>query len=230
MDNYTGPYWSDAKIQESVEFGKTPPLSALDAESRLHDSAYAHYEDLGHRMAADAIYDSRVSKMGGLGQFAGSAVLYGNQTLRAGSNLLSNSKYGPIGLILGALENDYYLYDYMSNVDRYKKEVLAYYDTDPGWDGMTNSKSNTPVVNATDSTIVNETSSDYKHVTRRFASGDDMPKVTGDRTGQHQPSTKPKSFSSDEYQGIDVKKLNYYYGMNHGINSIEYNPYTGNSL
>lgn len=133
MENYTGPYWSDGKIQESVEFGQTPPLSALDAESRLHDSAYAHYSDLVHRMAADAIYEERVAKLGGFAKFAGEAVLYGNQTLRAGLNLLEYSKYGPLGVVAGSLVNDYYLFDYMNNSDRYKKEILAYYATDPGW-------------------------------------------------------------------------------------------------
>lgn len=134
MPNYTGPYYSDGKIQESVEFGRSAPTSALDAESRLHDSAYAHYKDLQHRMAADSIYESRVTKLGGFAKFAGEAVLYGNQTLRAGSNLLEYSKYGLVGLVVGSLINDYHLNDYMMNSDKYKKEVLAYYATDPGWD------------------------------------------------------------------------------------------------
>lgn len=133
MENYVGPYWSDGKLQSSVEFGDAPPLSTLDAESRLHDSAYAHYEDLQHRMAADAIYEHNVEILGGFAKFAGEAVLYGNQTLRAGSNLLEYSKYGPLGLVVGSLINDYYLNDYLLNSERYKKEVLGYYATDPGW-------------------------------------------------------------------------------------------------
>lgn len=159
MENYIGPFWSDGKVQSSVEFGQTPPKSALDAESRLHDSAYAHYSDLVHRMAADSIYEMRVSKLGGFAAFAGEAVLYGNQTLRAGSNLLDYSKYGPLGLVAGSLINDYHLFDYMNNSERYKKEVLAYYATDPGW------FKDQPVQ-------VAEASGD--RVSRRFARSDDM--------------------------------------------------------
>lgn len=187
-----------------MEFGKTPPGSALDAESRLHDSAYAHYEDLGHRMAADAIYDSRVENLGGLGKFAGMAVLYGNQTLRAGMNLLEESKYGPIGLIVGALKNDYYLFDYMSNVDRYKKEVLAYYATDPGWEHM-----------VTDAPVVE------KYVNRRFATAGpetDSPKpgITPS-VGGNVPLTSGQPYTT--YSG----KSRSFQTVNRPVN---YNPYT----
>lgn len=131
-NSYTGPYWSDGKLQSSVEFGKTPPGSALDAESRLHDSAYAHYQDLQHRMAADEIYEMNTRNLGTVANAAGKAVVYGNQTIRSGMNLGTNvMKYGPLGLIVGAVQNAYNLYDYMVNEEKYVKEVKAYYDTDP---------------------------------------------------------------------------------------------------
>jgi len=192
MDNYTGPYWSDGKLQSSVEFGQSAPLSALDAESRLHDSAYKHYEDLEHRMAADAIYDSRVEKLGGLAKFAGMAALYGNQTLRAGSNLADYAKYGPLGLVVGSLINDYHLNDYMMNVDKYKKEILAYYDTDPGWAG----RGETP-------------SSEPKRVVRRFAGGDDSSDIgMGKIVDYAKPgvySTNNGTSSSTVYSGLGVE-------------------------
>lgn len=131
-NSYTGPYWSDGKLQSSVEFGKTPPGSALDAESRLHDSAYAHYQDLQHRMAADEIYEMNTRNLGIVANAAGKAVVYGNQTIRSGMNLGTNvMKYGPFGLIVGAVQNAYNLYDYMINEEKYIKEVKAYYATDP---------------------------------------------------------------------------------------------------
>jgi len=135
LPNYTGPYRSDGKFQESVEFGPSPPLSELDALSRYHDSAYAHYKDVGHRMAADSIYSANSSKLGAAGKTAGALVTYGNQTLRAGSELFSDTRtYGPFGFVYGVVKNGVDLYDYMLNADTYKKDVLSYYATDPGWE------------------------------------------------------------------------------------------------
>ncbi len=56
MDPYTGPYWSDGKIQSSVEFGKSFTPTYLAYNSRLHDSAFAHFQDERHRTAADWVY------------------------------------------------------------------------------------------------------------------------------------------------------------------------------
>jgi hypothetical protein len=196
MDNYTGPYWSDGKLQSSVEFGQTPPTSALDAESRLHDSAYAHYQDLAHRMAADAIYDARVEKLGGLGTLAGTAVAYGNQALRSGKNLIDYSEYGLVGLIVGSLINDYNLNDYMMNVDKYKKEVLAYYATDPGWAG----RGETPTT--------------------------DEPRVTRRKYAEKASDPGPKAESViDPAKRPTVYPHNQYDHDNQEASSYEYNPY-----
>jgi hypothetical protein len=81
--NYTGPYWSDGKIQSSVEFGTTDPQSELDALSRLHDTAYAHYSDRGHREAADLIYAREAKRLGEkYPELIGNIVQYGNYTGR----------------------------------------------------------------------------------------------------------------------------------------------------
>ncbi len=133
-NNYTGPYWSDGKLQSSVEFGKTPPGSALDAESRLHDSAYAHFDDVYHRIAADYIYNENVEKLGSKGALIGSAVMIGNQVVRAGVNIGKEFlNYGPLGLIVGAVEDAYVIADYAINHDKYEREVQEYYATDPGF-------------------------------------------------------------------------------------------------
>ncbi len=137
--NYTGPYISDGKWQPSVAFGEKLPVNELDALSRLHDSAYARWEDVGHRRAADALYFESAKTLGVSGKVAGELVTKGNQVLRAGENLLesvvSGSKFGPlgtlVGLVYGAVTNMVSLNDTLVNGDRYRKEVLAYYATDP---------------------------------------------------------------------------------------------------
>jgi len=131
-ENYTGPYISDGKLQTSVEFGTAEPKSKLDALSRLHDSAYAKFSDSGHRYAADSIYNEEAKKLAGLyPSLAGGLVLYGNSTSKSFSNLVSNIGFGVPGLVYGAVKNMVSLNDKVTNGDRYRKEVLAYYKTDP---------------------------------------------------------------------------------------------------
>lgn len=131
MDNYTGPYWSDGKFQSSVEFGESEPLDALDEASRLHDSAYAHYKDEQHRRAADLIYYNSTKDLGIKGAAAGSAVLFGNQTLRSGSNLITNGGPTLPGLVIGGIKNMISLNDWSNNRDKYLRDVTDYYLTDP---------------------------------------------------------------------------------------------------
>lgn len=212
MDNYTGPYWSDGQIQSSVEFGSSAPLSALDAESRLHDSAYAHYSDLVHRMAADSIYEANVEKLGGFAKFAGELVKYGNQTLRAGGNLLDYAKYGPLGFIVGSLINDYTLFDYMNNSEKYKKEVLAYYATDPGWEG----RGGAPESNGA-------------HVSRRFATGDQPTGKGKPISGFNEvPGRRPETYSP---QGggfnTTTPRVDTYPTQKYRVPDV-YNPYPAN--
>ena len=137
LPNYTGPFISDGKFQTSVEFGEAEPKDALDALSRYHDSAYYRFKDKGHRMAADSIYADEAAKL--TGQFphlAGHAVRYGNQFKDSLNNLVSPELLvaGPfalLGLVKGGLQNACHLHDYMINGDKYKREVLDYYKTDP---------------------------------------------------------------------------------------------------
>lgn len=81
--NYTGPYISDGKFQESVEFGEAEALDYLDYLSRMHDSAYAKYHDDDHREAADIMYAREAEKIKKLfPQFAARAVAEGNYASR----------------------------------------------------------------------------------------------------------------------------------------------------
>jgi len=91
LGNYTGPYWSDGKVQPSVEFGTADPKTDLDKLSRLHDTAYAHYKDRAHREAADAIYAEEARKLvGKFPHLAADVVQYGNYTGRQASKLASD--------------------------------------------------------------------------------------------------------------------------------------------
>jgi len=79
-ENYTGPWLSDGKIQESVANGKSKPKSKLDALSRKHDTAYAVYKDRKHRYQADLAFQRGTEQIGGfVPRAAGYAVRYLNQ-------------------------------------------------------------------------------------------------------------------------------------------------------
>lgn len=135
MPNYTGPYISNGKFQTSVEFGEVEPLDVLDSFSRLHDSAYAKWEDSLHRTVADKIYYDSVKNLSGLfPEIASDVVLYGNRIGRSVSNIASSiATYGPLGIVVGGVKNMYDLYSYMSESSsgKIRKEILNYYATDP---------------------------------------------------------------------------------------------------
>ncbi len=132
LPNYTGPYISDGKIQESVVFGTTVPNDALDTLSRLHDTAYATYKDYAHRRAADIIYYREAKRLEGLfPELAGISVLVGNQVGSAVTNLVDGALSGPIGFMIGATKNIYNLADFTMNKDKYIKDVLDLYSKDP---------------------------------------------------------------------------------------------------
>jgi hypothetical protein len=132
LPNYTGPYISNGEFQTSVEFGSVEPKDQLDALSRLHDSAYAKWPDRKHRTAADLIYKQEADKLLGLyPELAGLAVTYGNWTERSASNIASSvATYGPLGILIGGVQNMLDLNDVL-NIDGTKKEVRDYYATDP---------------------------------------------------------------------------------------------------
>ncbi len=132
--NYTGPYWSNGKVQESVEWGDADPQSELDYLSRQHDSAYAKFKDEKHRAAADLIYNREAQKLKEkFPSLAGNLVLYGNYAARKAKETLSNARFGVPGLVYTAAGN---IVDSMKMINgTYLKKELAdvseYYTTDP---------------------------------------------------------------------------------------------------
>lgn len=141
IGEYTGPYWSDGKIQESVEWGDRTPQSELDWLSRQHDSAYAHFKDSRHREAADLLYMREAKKL--VGQFpelAGNLVGYGNYTGRQLGKLLSdvglstkltgNPLLGVVKYGLGGIKDNFQRVNgtYLKNELR---DVNQFYGTDP---------------------------------------------------------------------------------------------------
>ncbi len=138
MGNYIGPYWSNGKIQRSVEFGEAEAKSKLDGLARLHDTAYAHYGDSAHREAADLIFAAEAKKLvGKFPRLAATAVQYGNYTGRQGSKLLSyvtqpHPVLSAIGLAKFAYEG---MRDSQKRIDgtylsKEKQDVLALYSRD----------------------------------------------------------------------------------------------------
>lgn len=139
LPNYTGPYISDGKFQSSVMFGSTKPKDELDALSRLHDTAYAYYEDRAHREAADRIYSDAAKKLRGkFPELAADIVNYGNYTGRQAGQLASDVlTYTPIaGVVKFAGTNLLNMYR-MINGTYLKKEIAdvkSLYSRDPGYD------------------------------------------------------------------------------------------------
>jgi len=136
--NYTGPYWSDGKIQSSVEFGETDPLSELDALSRLHDTAYAHYSDRAHREAADLIYarDSKILAEK-YPELIGNIVQYGNyagrQTMQLAKDVSMVPGFPLVGLGKFAITNLFNANKMVKGtyLKDEEKDVRDLYDRDP---------------------------------------------------------------------------------------------------
>lgn len=139
--NYTGPYWSNGKLQTSVEFGDVEPQSALDQISRMHDTAYAHYPDRAHREAADEIYNRDAKALAGrFPELAGSIVLYGNYASRQAQQLARDVGFSAlpgIGTLFGlgkfAVTN-FINHNKMLNgtyLKKEKEEIEKLYSNDP---------------------------------------------------------------------------------------------------
>jgi hypothetical protein len=112
--NYVGPYWSNGKVQPSVEWGDAAPVHALDELARQHDAAYAHWEDKNHREAADQIFATEArklkqkygSKIADDPRYAAAIVQYGNYAHRKASKLAANvGSYGPLGVLKFGYDN-----------------------------------------------------------------------------------------------------------------------------
>ncbi len=98
LDNYTGPSWSDGKLQASVPFGKKKPRSKTDHLSREHDTGYALCSNDACLDSADRLYYDSTRSMSLLPRLLGDAVYYGNLPRRlVGSRRKLNknmTKYG----------------------------------------------------------------------------------------------------------------------------------------
>lgn len=101
MFKYTGPWWSDGRIQSSVRYGRTKPDNELDSESRIHDTAYNVYSGNTRMLdVADHFYYTRTRGLGLLPSIAGQVVLYGNALGRHGLIGLRNKMGGRFEMTL----------------------------------------------------------------------------------------------------------------------------------
>ncbi len=144
---YVGPYWSNGKVQSSVEFGDEAPTDALDELARLHDTAYAHWKDEAHREAADALFADAARRLkqkygttlASDPKFAANAVEYGNYAMRSAKKLMKDSTQfaalGPFGVPLGLAK--FVVQGMLANqarirgthLAREKAEILRYFGT-----------------------------------------------------------------------------------------------------
>jgi len=147
IPNYTGPNISDGKIQLSVPFGTAVPKDKLDALSRLHDTAYARWEDRYHREVADSIFYDDAIKLGSrTADAAAFAVKYGNYIVNSADNLIPGIASGAIslgaaiaqavatggvfGVVYGAVKNLYNVAQHLDDTAT-RKEINEYFATDP---------------------------------------------------------------------------------------------------
>jgi hypothetical protein len=79
--NYCGMYWSDGKIQASVD-GQAEPVNELDAACRTHDRDYFYAERRDDLDAADNKFYDTTYNLGLRGKLYGALVKYGNSFLR----------------------------------------------------------------------------------------------------------------------------------------------------
>jgi len=160
--NYVGPYWSNGKVQESVEWGDKEPIDELDELARQHDAAYAHFKDRPRREAADLIFATEARKLnrklGGTltsdPRFAAAMVEYGNYAGRQAAKLATDVGTGfkmGLGPLAGVLK---FGVDNIREMNQrihgthLKKEletVRAFYNTDPRLIGKTSSTDSGPI-------------------------------------------------------------------------------------
>jgi len=82
VDNYTGPWWSDGKIQRSVADGQSRPKSKVDVLSRKHDAEYFYCRSDECLDLADLDYYEATRGMSFVPRMIGDAVLYVNRAGR----------------------------------------------------------------------------------------------------------------------------------------------------
>jgi hypothetical protein len=94
FDNFTGPYWSDGKLQGSTSRPKKKPLTKLDWHSRDHDSEYALCDSLSCLDDADWDYYRRTRNMSLGPKIIGTMPLVGNAPLRMVYKLMGKNYRG----------------------------------------------------------------------------------------------------------------------------------------
>lgn len=82
FDNFTGPYWSDGRLQGSTSKARKKPITKLDWHSRDHDREYALCDSLECLDDADLDYYKRTRDMSLGPKVVGSLPLIGNAPLR----------------------------------------------------------------------------------------------------------------------------------------------------
>jgi hypothetical protein len=82
VDNYTGPFWSDGKVQKSVANGKSRSKSKVDVLSRKHDAEYFYCRSDDCFDLADMDYYQATRDMSFVPRMIGDAVLYVNRAAR----------------------------------------------------------------------------------------------------------------------------------------------------
>ena len=143
VPNYTGPYISNGKVQESVAFGNRVPKNRLDALARLHDTAYAMYSDDLHRTMADLIFCDYIKTYFKKDKSAVEAaaqylVGYGNYAARIGENMaayigaaaLGAAASGPVGFgafVATSVKNDKLLWEVLHKGPKIRSELIKTY-------------------------------------------------------------------------------------------------------
>jgi len=89
--NYCGPYYSDGKIQSSVAYGSSEPVSKLDAACQRHDHAYAVSQGDYDKAVADTIFLQETKDLGFRGKLYGNLVYYGNKVFRSKKHYMGNA-------------------------------------------------------------------------------------------------------------------------------------------
>lgn len=155
--NYVGPYWSNGKVQSSVEWGDLDPFNDLDRLARMHDAAYAHFPDEKHREAADQLFADEAEKLkvkygkkfADDPKFAAAAVRYGNYAMRQAGKL-ARYAVGPtplFGALKFGVENIIEMHKRISgtHLKNELERVRKFYMTDPKLVGAIQEKNTKPM-------------------------------------------------------------------------------------
>lgn len=125
-EKFTGPYWSDGKLQNSVAYSKEKPTSKLDWKSRQHDYDYAvarTYDDL---TKADVNYYNSTRGMSFVPNVIGTIPLLLNAPKRFADKLINGDRLpsvidlGEDSVITSAQTNDK-----TARMERFRQRLIA---------------------------------------------------------------------------------------------------------